>query len=191
VVGGLSGSGKSTIARELAATLGVTVLETDAIRHELLGTSELDARYGEGNYTLENREQVYDELFGRAQNLLRHRLSVILDATFLDPRHRHAVRSMAHEQGAALVSFHCHCAPAVARGRIVARQHAGRSKSEARPDIYDRQLQLAADASWPEDAISMDTEKTVDENLKRCLAALMQRYPAAAPEALQRHQVLQ
>ena len=83
---GLSGSGKSYLARKLAEHLGYTVLRSDEIRKELAGLSPLQSAktaYGGGIYTPEMTKKVYQTLVDRAKKLLSEGSRVILDATFL------------------------------------------------------------------------------------------------------------
>ena len=76
VVCGEPGVGKSKVADLLSRRTGGHVLRTDEIRKDLFGP--------EPEYTSEESQQVYDEMFDRAKNLLRddHKC-VILDATFM------------------------------------------------------------------------------------------------------------
>src|SRR5215510_6455617 len=52
-VGGLSGTGKTAIARANAGELGLRVVSSDAIRRELFGDDKRPASYGEGVYNEE------------------------------------------------------------------------------------------------------------------------------------------
>jgi len=74
---GLPASGKSTVARALAAELGgkgirAAVLESDAVRREITP----NARYGEAE-----REAFYSTLAYLARVLVLHGVPVIVDAT--------------------------------------------------------------------------------------------------------------
>lgn len=76
-IGGLSGVGKSTIARELAARLpgpaGGRWLRSDVLRKQ-----ETDAP----DYSDNARNSVYDQLFEKADAAFKTGASVIMDATF-------------------------------------------------------------------------------------------------------------
>jgi aminoglycoside phosphotransferase family enzyme/predicted kinase len=97
-IGGLSGSGKSTIARALAPLLGVVpgavVLRSDEIRKQIHGVPAL-TRLGAGAYTPEITKRVYDTLAGRAGAILRGGFSAIVDATFLRGTDRDAMEALA------------------------------------------------------------------------------------------------
>ena len=67
LVGGLPGTGKSTLAGALADRLGFTVLSSDRIRKELAGVpagQRCAALWGTGIYAAAWTEQVYAELPG-------------------------------------------------------------------------------------------------------------------------------
>ncbi len=105
-VGGLSGSGKSTVARALAPLLdpapGAVVLRSDVIRKRLLGVDDL-TRLGAEGYRPEVSRQVYDRLVTRAAAIARRGFSVVADATFTKPEGRAALAAAASAAG---VPFH-------------------------------------------------------------------------------------
>jgi aminoglycoside phosphotransferase family enzyme/predicted kinase len=140
VVRGLTGTGKSTIARRLGDLFEVEVLETDAIRRELFGASVSPAGYEQGNYEPSKRAGVYIELLRRARLLLEERRSVVLDGTFVAAEYRMSAARLAAETGAALLIVDCRCPAAVARSRIAARLLEGGSRSESRPDVHGLQM---------------------------------------------------
>jgi aminoglycoside phosphotransferase family enzyme/predicted kinase len=90
-VGGLSGTGKSTVAREIGpdvgAAPGAIILRTDVERKAMRGAA-LDQRLTGEAYSPERRAEVYDRMFAKAEAVLRSGHSVILDATFTDPAER-------------------------------------------------------------------------------------------------------
>ena len=139
VTRGLSGTGKSTLAKQLAESLGISHLETDAIRRELFGASLTPAAVGDGNYRPERVARVYEELFRRCSQLLESGRSALLDGTFLSATQRRQVMALASSQNAAPLMVHCRCSEDVARRRIDARRASGEALSEARPDVYEAQ----------------------------------------------------
>ena len=85
VIGGLPGTGKTTLAAALGDELGWPVLRSDEIRKELAGLDSrghAPAAYGEGLYAPTMIEATYDTLLSRARRLLARGESAILDASF-------------------------------------------------------------------------------------------------------------
>jgi len=170
IVGGLSGTGKSTLASELAELLGCELLRTDVIRQQLLPDDREPAAFNSGNYTAEMRRRVYDELLRRAQALLADGVSIVLDGTFSMAETIFAAKRLADESKAIFLAIECHCRPKIARQRIARRQTAGSDASEARPEFHERQQTLRE--QWPADLpqIQIDTEIKLADQAAQAIA---------------------
>ncbi|MFF2082729.1 AAA family ATPase [Nocardia sp. NPDC058176] len=162
LVGGLPGTGKSTLARELSARTGAVVLSSDRVRKEIARVTTVGGevgRFGAGRYSAANRSRVYDELRWRARVLLAEGVSVILDASWTDPEQRRRAAALAEEARADLVALRCACPTELAHQRIRAR-HA--HESDATTDIADAMAATAA--RWP-DAVTIDTEGALTDSV--------------------------
>ena len=99
-VGGLSGTGKSTVAAHLAPSVGpppgAVVLRSDEIRKELCGVPRLSRLSADG-YTPDVSARVYAALAARAARVLRAGHSVIVDAVAARLRDREALERVAAE----------------------------------------------------------------------------------------------
>lgn len=115
VVGGLSGTGKSTLATQIAHTLGCELLQTDAIRQELFGKSQRPAEFKQDNYTDNARQQVYTEMFCRAELRLQDRVSLVLDGTFSKAITINEAKAVADRATAAFFAIQCVCNPETAQ----------------------------------------------------------------------------
>ncbi|CAH2600253.1 AAA family ATPase [Rhodovastum atsumiense] len=97
-VGGLQGTGKSTLARALAPGLGAApgalVLRSDEIRKRLQGVPP-EQRLGPDAYAAPVTAAVTAELARAVAGTLRAGHAAIADATFLNPTHRDAVAQAA------------------------------------------------------------------------------------------------
>ena len=135
-IGGLSGTGKSTLAAALAASLDARVLRSDVIRKHLFGVAPetpLPAR----TYTPEASRRVYEALRRKATDALAARYSVIIDAVSLRPAERQSFAAIA-ETAAVPFSGLWLAAPAAAmEERLRARRH---DASDASPAVLARQL---------------------------------------------------
>lgn len=169
LVGGLPGSGKSTLSGALADRLGVTLLSSDRVRKELAGIpaeQSAAARYGEGLYTPEWTARTYSTLLDRASALLSSGESVVLDATWSDAGQREAALRMAERTSADLVALHCHVPGDVSAARLTTRAPGA---SDAGLDIAT--TMAAREHPWPE-AVTVDTSGTLDSAVTRALAAV-------------------
>lgn len=99
-IGGLSGTGKTTLARALAPDLGAAPgavhLRSDVIRKELWGVGETD-RLPDSAYQAQANEEVYAAIRARAGRLLAAGRSVIADAVWARPRERAELEAVARE----------------------------------------------------------------------------------------------
>jgi aminoglycoside phosphotransferase family enzyme/predicted kinase len=165
IVGGLMGTGKSTLAAILAETFDIDVLSTDHIRHVILGASEAPAAYGEGHYQPDLRERIYDELFRQAADLLKAGQSVVLDGTFLTDCLRARAYEVAYKHDAVSLNVSCTCPRQLAYARIQQRAEQGQSESEARTELYDLQ---ARDFELPcadDPYLTVDTTQAISQQV--------------------------
>jgi aminoglycoside phosphotransferase family enzyme/predicted kinase len=101
-VGGLSGTGKTTLARLLAPDIGsppgAVILRSDLVRKELMGVAPTE-RLPEAAYRSRVGAQVYAELHARAADLLRAGHCVIVDAVSGAPKQKAALAEVARAAG--------------------------------------------------------------------------------------------
>jgi predicted kinase len=97
-VGGLSGTGKSALARALAPELapepGAVILRSDVERKVLFGVAETE-RLPQAAYALDVTERVYALLDEKARRVLAAGHSAIVDAVFARAGERAAVEGAA------------------------------------------------------------------------------------------------
>lgn len=156
LVGGVSGSGKSTLAAPLAEALGAELLRSDVVRADVVRADVVreQADPGSDRYSEEAVGAVYAEMLARAAASLALGRSVVLDATWLEPRRRAEAETVAADAHAELVEISCTAPRDELVRRITDRARAGSDPSEATIEVLD--AQLARPAAWPE-AIEVDT----------------------------------
>lgn len=107
-VGGLSGTGKSVLARNLAPLLapppGALVLRSDAERKAMFGVAET-TRLPEEAYRPEVSEKLYAVLAEKAGRVARAGYPVIVDAVFAGPAERAAMEAVAEAAGVPFTGF--------------------------------------------------------------------------------------
>ena len=133
---GLSGSGKSTVARELARRLAAYHVRSDAVRKHLAGVP-LHERGGDWVYTAEMTDRTYQRLLDVGLMLAGQGETVILDAKYDRRQHRRAAIEAAETHGIPLRIISCVAPPEVLRRRLSARRG---DITDATEDLLGRQL---------------------------------------------------
>lgn len=139
-VGGLSGSGKSRLAADLAPLLGAAPgavsLRSDILRKRLAGVDP-ETRLPAGGYSAEMTERTYATLCAQAEQALRLGHAVIADAVFARPDQRDAIEAVARRLDVPFDAIWLDAAPDVLRARVEARRG---DASDATAAVLDRQL---------------------------------------------------
>jgi aminoglycoside phosphotransferase family enzyme/predicted kinase len=133
LVGGLPGTGKSTLARGLAEAGGFELIRSDVVRKELA------ARRGERDlYSPEWTTRTYAACLGRAVKAVFQGRRVIVDATFRDDWLRERFLVAAARLGVPGVLLVCEADPDTVRQRLAAR----------RGDVSDADWAVYQQMSW-------------------------------------------
>jgi uncharacterized protein len=144
IVGGLSGTGKSVLARRLARTLEAAWLSSDRIRKEITGHDpheRLTDRYGSGIYSPEISQETYDTMISRGVSAAAKGQSVVIDATFLDEEWRKRARDAFKVVDADVQFVECWCPPEVVAQRLENREDDEQEASDAGQSIYEAQVE--------------------------------------------------
>jgi predicted kinase len=138
-VGGLSGSGKSRMGRELAPYLavpGAAVVRSDSLRKHLMGVP-IHEKLGPDGYTPEVTERTYQRLYETCAALLADGHSAVADAVFARPEQRDAIERVAREAGLRFDGLWLEAPPELSKQRIMERKA---NVSDATPQVLERQL---------------------------------------------------
>jgi hypothetical protein len=138
---GLSGTGKTSLARAIAGELGLRVVSSDATRKSLFGDTKESFEYGEGIYNTEANDLTYKTLIDKGRAFLKEAGGVILDATFQRAADRTAAQDMADELGANWRIIECQLSPDLVRSRLDERGVQRDGLSDATWETYLRQRQ--------------------------------------------------
>jgi len=131
---GVSGSGKTWLARQLAPTLGAVHLRSDVERKRLAGLNATDrsnAGVGEGLYSAESTLRVYAQLRQCAADALAGEYTAIVDATFGRREDRAPFRDLAAQMGIRSCIVYCQAAHEVLQARVLERWQRADDPSEA------------------------------------------------------------
>jgi len=143
-IGGLSGTGKSSLARALAAEIGnppgARVVRTDVLRKRIAGVPP-ESRLPRKSYTPTASRTVYAAAFDLARQAVAHGTSVIIDAVFGDADERATVMSLS-ETGAPVRALWLTAPLSTRLERIAGR---ARDASDADEAVARAQTEPAAD----------------------------------------------
>lgn len=186
VVFGLPGTGKSTLARALSRRLGFDLISSDVIRKQLAGippTSRATADYGAGIYHEAFTRRTYLAMLAEAEERLRKRRGVILDATFRHADERRLAVEAAARVGLRALFVECRAPAKIALARIAERERRAGEISDANAAIYARQLQ---DFESPDEIVegsrlAVDTAADPDQAIAAVMRALAAQPAPAAP----------
>ena len=165
-VGGLSGSGKSAVARALAPSVGpfpgAVHIRSDVERKRLFGAAP-DETLQQHAYGPEISAEVYAICRKRARLALEAGHAVILDAVHAKPEERAEVVTLARKIGVPFTGLWLEAPRAVMRDRVAGRTG---DVSDATPSVVD--IQLGYDIGKQDFAV-IDASRPLDEVAAACL----------------------
>jgi hypothetical protein len=171
-IGGLSGTGKSVLSREMAPLLGpppgALIVRSDVIRKALFGVRET-TRLPSSAYEPALTSQVYEALRERARHIAEQGCSVVLDAAFLRSEERAAFAVTA--PAVRHIGLFLEADRAIRLARIDARKN---DASDATAAVAIAQEAMTeGDLDWPR----IEAGGTPAETLARCAPVLAKLFP--------------
>jgi predicted kinase len=172
-IGGLSGTGKSTLAFGLAPSVGAVpgavVIRSDVIRKQLSGVSPAD-RLGPDGYSSEVSDRVYATVADRAAVTIRGGYSAIVDAAYARPGDRHAIERVALDEAVPFVGIWLEAAEAMLIARVEKRRH---DVSDANADVVHVQhAQHIGPMSWHRMDASMPSQDVLEHATRHVQAQI-------------------
>ncbi len=164
-IGGLSGTGKSVLARGLAPFVapqpGAVVLRSDILRKQLFQVHETEKLPAEA-YRPEVGEQVYATLLRRTQSVLVHGHSAVVDAVFAKETERTAVAKVAEDVGVPFDAFFLVADLPIRQARV---GHREGDASDATPEVAALQERYnIGSVGWT----IIDASGTPEQTLEQC-----------------------
>jgi predicted kinase len=169
-IGGLSGTGKSVLARGLAGLIdpppGAVIVRSDVVRKHLFGACETTA-LPESAYRPEATKRVYEVLSSTAQRVLAQGCSVVLDAAYLLEAERMEIEGLAATHGVRFVGLFLTADLATRLARIERRKG---DASDATRDVALKQETFAiGTVNWH----IVDASGTPDQSLRSARVSLL------------------
>jgi uncharacterized protein len=172
LMSGLSGSGKSTVARQLAQKLNAVHIRSDAVRKHLaeipLHQRGATRGAGSGIYTPEMTQKTYDRLLELGLLLAQQGWPVILDAKYDRTSFRQPVLEAAIAAQIPITIVECTAPVEILRDRLNRRTN---DIADATADLLDSQIEAAEPLTDAERAIAvtLQTDQSLEPQLERIL----------------------
>jgi predicted kinase len=165
---GFSGSGKTLLTQSLLEATGAVRFRADVERKRLAGLQPLQRARGAVRARLYSPQMdiaTHARLRTLATQALRGGYSVILDATFLRHRPRHAARRLAERLGVGFVLIDFQASRSCLERRVASRARRGDDASDAGLGVLRAQWAQADALRADERALGVvvDAEQTFDE----------------------------
>ena len=164
-VGGLSGTGKSILARAIAFSIspapGAVILRSDVLRKQLFGV-DAEERLPESAYGPEVSDKVYEVLAQQVGRILSQGYSVIADAVFARESERTAILEVARRSRVGFVGLFL-VTDLKTRQRRISRRTADASDATAEIARLQEQYDIGA-VDWT----IIDASGTPEETLSAC-----------------------
>lgn len=158
LMSGLSGAGKSVVARHLARQLGAIHLRSDAVRKHLAGIP-LSQSGGNELYTAQMTQKTYDRLLQLGILLAQQGFAVILDAKYDRVGLRSKAIATAQLKQLPLKIIHCTAPMEVLRDRLLSRTG---DVSDATADLLTQQQANAEPFTDAEKSLVTTLDTTQD-----------------------------
>jgi aminoglycoside phosphotransferase family enzyme/predicted kinase len=172
---GVIGSGKSTVARQVAAHLGAIVVRTDAVRKRLAGLALGERRqvgFGEGLYGPDMAARTYAEAMSVAARMLDAGWPVIVDGAFSSAGQRDRAREAATRAGIDFAVLWCDAPDPVLAERLRRRARDPEEVSDAGVDLLPEHRARYKPPDSESAVIRVDTTAGADRAAEKAVAEL-------------------
>jgi uncharacterized protein len=183
VICGVSGAGKTTLARQASKLSGWEHLSSDLTRKRLAGLSATE-RGGQGLYSRQRTLETYRELGRAAAERLERDGGVFVDATFHLRDERDAFRAGLGDASAPVLFVECRAPAGVLFKRVSARADEPGRVSDADAAVLERQLPAAepldeVPAPWRADLLTDGSPEELAAELEALVDARTWRRDAS------------
>lgn len=169
VCGGLSGSGKSRVAREIAPNFGdnfgALIIRDDIVRKQIEKVS-FDTELDETYYTPEKEQTVYRRMRCEAKRCYKAGYSVIVEGLFYNSEERIKIENLAKQLGAPFYAFWLE-APLGVRALRIEKRKNNPSDMKKKEDLIKQYQMDVSEVRWTYILTQQNKDKTVSDVLKK------------------------
>ena len=161
IVGGLTGTGKSTLSLKISVDYRAHNINTDVVRKELAGIDKFERHHDEidtGLYSPERIDYTYEQVMKKSADFLKNGENVVLDATFQKKKYREMAKKIAKENNAVLIPIQCTCPEEIAKKWLEERLKT-KTASDGRWEIYLSQKKTFESFTAEENCVVIDISK--------------------------------
>ena len=161
ITSGLTGTGKTTVARKIAMDYHAKLISTDAVRKELEEMDKFEHHhdaYNTGLYAPEKMIKTYEKILEKAKNLLKKGENVVLDATFKTKDLRKKALKVAEKTKASLLILYTVCPEDFVKKYLEERVKK-KSVSDGRWEIYVKQKDSFEPPESSDNFVEIDISK--------------------------------
>jgi len=169
---GLSGSGKTHLARAMAARIDAVHLRSDVERKRLAGVPALEHSSRPELYDVRTSEATYRRLARLSGLVLANGQHAVVDAAFLAAEQRAGFERLASTFGWPLGIVHAQAPENVLRSRIDRRLAGADDESDANQGVLTAQIERQESLTAAEAVRAIEVDTTRPDPLERCLGAL-------------------
>jgi len=162
---GLTGTGKTTIAKKFSIDYNAEIMSTDMMRKQVAGIDVYERHHDEYNtglYSPERMKKTYELIFKKADDILKQGHNLILDGTFKTRELRDKAYEIADKNNAEHMTLYCDC-PEEKVKKYLNNRVKKQSISDGRWEIYVKQKASFEPISDDEKSIGIDISNTSHE----------------------------
>ena len=152
MVSGLPGTGKSYFCHKLAERLSFLILESDALRKQL---------FSKPSYSMKESMYLFSVIYQLIENLLEKGVSLILDATNLEERHRERLYNITERLNVKLIMVRVKAPPELVEKRLNKRAERKALGDNSDADWAVYQKMQTADERIRRNHFTVDTSKDI------------------------------
>ena len=158
---GLTGTGKTTVAKKISIDYNAYFISTDSVRKELEGIDKFEKHhdaYNTGLYSPEKMLFTYKKILEKADSLSGKGKNVILDGTFKSKNIREMAKDIAKKNNANFLILFCSCPEMIVK-KYLEKRVKKKSISDGRWEIYLKQKDSFESFYNDEKIIEIDVSK--------------------------------